>query len=165
MTPAQLIATPGVSSRTRAKTAPESPLIHWGLRRVMALPSRAVVPRKPMCRQTLGGSSVPPPSILLPILPPLSTDSCADRHASHPLATERAAAPTAANLARFDHSKTERRAMRPAGKPVIKSRSTEERRARRKRARADVPDRGRNRRSAGGRRSITRTLVGWSQEL
>ena len=67
-----------------AYAAPESPFAHSHLRGVTALPSCAAVPRKPMCRQGLGGASVPPASILLPTLPPLSSDSRSDRHAWRP---------------------------------------------------------------------------------
>lgn len=53
------------SERSLANTAPENRFIHLDLWRVAALPCRAAVLRKPMCRQALGGAAVPPASILL----------------------------------------------------------------------------------------------------
>ena len=91
---------PGVSHRIRAKAAPESTLIRLSFRRMTALPSRAAVPRKPLCRQRLGGAPVPPPSILLPIHSRLSCDSCANRHPSQPPRDDREQLPARRRIQR-----------------------------------------------------------------
>ncbi len=60
---------PVAAARSEAYAAPEISLARSYLSRRTALPSCAAVPRKPMCRQRLGGASVPSASILLPRLP------------------------------------------------------------------------------------------------
>ena len=71
---------PVAARRSAAYAAPESSFAHSHLPRMTALPSRAAVPRKPMCRQTLGGAAVPRPSILLPTLPAAFSDFSALSH-------------------------------------------------------------------------------------
>ena len=68
---------PVAARRSAACAAPKISFARSHLSRMTALPSCAAVPRKPMCRQMLGGASVPPASILLPRLPRAISDICA----------------------------------------------------------------------------------------